>query len=188
MRRRNYRQGKYRLAFSTSKYSLAFLFVLGREIEITWPGVKESSSGRRARARGIGNRPELFSLRIFYFGAEPLALAIRTSSFAQAKETRRRRWLSRSCGSLLMFLFLRNRDRRTLGSSRAAANYGCILKNRDVRAALPGRAELDEEARLCLLRCISFIFIAQCNRSLNRIIQRAPGCNDNNKKVILLRV
>lgn len=70
MRRLNYRRGKYSLAFSTSKYSLAFLFVLGREIEITWPGVKESS-GRRAH--GIANRRELFSLCIFYFGAKPLA-------------------------------------------------------------------------------------------------------------------
>lgn len=77
--------------------SLAFLFVLGREIEITWPGVKESSSGGVARNWQL----TLFSPCIFISTSGHL-LFIRQN----AKEIHSSFW----SGRLSIFLFLRNRD------------------------------------------------------------------------------
>lgn len=80
--------------------SLAFLFVLGCEIEITWPGVKESSS---QTSRGIGNRRELFSPRIFISSPGRLLFGFRWAKGARNTS------LSRSC-ALSIFLFLWDRD------------------------------------------------------------------------------
>lgn len=66
--------GKYR--FGTTRRvnnSLAYLFVLGREIEITWPGVKESSSGGVARNWQL----TLFSPRTFISTSGHLLFGLR---------------------------------------------------------------------------------------------------------------
>lgn len=80
--------------------SLAFLFVLGCEIEITWLGVKESSS---QASRGIGSRRELFSPRIFISSPGHLLFGLRWAKGARNTS------FSRSCG-LSIFLFCWNRD------------------------------------------------------------------------------
>lgn len=114
------------LAFSTGKHSSAFLFVPGREIEITWPAVKESATGRCAVTR----RAELAS-GVNYF--DPVFLfrprkpfAIRASSISGERGRERERYavisifLLQSIAGTLDFLVS---PKSRVRLSHVAANY-----------------------------------------------------------------
>lgn len=119
--------------------SLAFLFVLGREIEITWPGVKESSSGGVAR----NWQRTLFSLRIFIPMSGYLLFGFRW--------VKRERNMSLSVAlKLSIFLFLRE---IATGARSFSNNYGCVLKETAMRDFVVSNA------RIFIILCITSAMI-----------------------------